>query len=244
MKSRERLYIGTSGWIYRHWSGIFYPADLSTERWLNYYTGWLNTVEINNSFYQLPSRKIFQAWKESVPEGFIFSVKANRYITHMKKLKNVEQSVERFFNNVKALEEKCGPILFQLPPRWKRNPERLELFLDNLPENFKYAFEFRDSTWFDNEIYSILSRYNAAFCIYQFAGLLSPREVTADYVYIRLHGPEVVAYRGQYSKEELSEWAKAISLWLNEGREVYCYFDNDENAYAATDAIRLQEMIR
>jgi len=243
MKSYRSLYIGTSGWIYHHWSGIFYPQDLSSVKWLDYYTGKFNTVEINNSFYQLPSRKTFQHWREIVPEGFIFSVKANRFITHMKKLKDAEQSVERFFNNVKVLKDNCGPILFQLPPRWKINPERLEMFLNNLPQGFKYAFEFRDTSWFNKEIYTILSSYNSAFCIYQFAGILSPREVTSDYVYIRLHGPELMAYRGQYSEEELSEWAKVICFWLKQKKEIYCYFDNDENAYAPRDAMRLKEMV-
>jgi len=229
--------------MYQHWSGNFYPPDLSSDRWLDYYTRKLNSLEINNSFYQLPSRETFKNWRLSAPENFIFSVKANRYITHMKKLKDAEQSTERFFNNVRALKEKCGPILFQLPPRWKKNQERLKKFLKTLPEGFKYAFEFRDTTWFSDEIYGTLSDYNAALCIYQFAGVLSPRKVTSDYIYIRLHGPEKAAYRGKYSEKELSEWTEAICSWFDEGKEVYCYFDNDEKGYAAQNAVSLKELV-
>jgi len=160
----------------------------------------------------------------------------------MKKLRDAEEPVAQFLAAVESLGVKRGPVLFQLPPRWRRDTGRLQRFLDGLPEGNRYAFEFRDRSWDRPEVYDALQERGAAHCIYQLAGRISGREVTADFVYIRLHGPED-AYKGQYVTEELRGWAEAISAWTREGRDVYCYFDNDENGYAATDALRLQEML-
>jgi uncharacterized protein YecE (DUF72 family) len=237
-----RIYIGTSGWNYPHWQGSFYPEDLPRKEWLSYYAERLASVEINNTFYQLPERSTLEQWKSRVPQSFLFSVKASRYITHMKKLKDPEGSTERFFSRIEVLKGKLGPVLFQLPPRWKRNPERLESFLDQLPRKYAYTFEFRDAGWFDQEIYSLLHGAGAAFCIYQLAGVLSPKEVTADFVYIRLHGP-AEAYQGRYDTKALSGWAGAVSAWSGRGNTVYCYFDNDQNGYAAANAMELKAML-
>lgn len=235
------IHVGTSGWNYRHWAGPFYPEDLEQEQWLRFYAGRFSTVEINNTFYNLPQQSVFRKWREAVPEGFLFSVKASRYITHMKKLKEPQDSVRRFMDRAAGLEEKMGPVLFQLPPRWKVNPRRLESFLQELPEGRRYTFEFRDQSWFHPEIYDLLRAHGAAFCIYHLAGTLSPREVTADFVYVRLHGPGG-AYRGSYDQEALSGWAGAFTAWERRGRDVYCYFDNDQRGYAARDARALQGM--
>lgn len=243
MQDSKNIHIGTSGWNYKHWKGSFYPEDLAQTRWLTFYSERLKTVEVNNSFYQLPSEKTFREWHEAVAEKFIFSVKASRYITHMKKLKEPGEALTNFLARAEVLEDKLGPILFQLPPRWGFNLERLTSFLQLLPGDFKYTFEFRDSSWFKQETYQALQEHNAAFCIYEFAGRLSPKEVTADFIYIRLHGPQEEAYRGQYSTEALSGWAGAFSAWLNQVNEIYCYFDNDEKGYAAQDALRLKEMV-
>ena len=235
------IHVGTSGWNYRHWAGPFYPEDLEQEQWLRFYAGRFSTVEINNTFYNLPQQSVFRKWREAVPEGFLFSVKASRYITHMKKLKEPQDSVRRFMDRAAGLEEKMGPVLFQLPPRWKVNPRRLESFLQELPEGRRYTFEFRDQSWFHPEIYDLLRAHGAAFCIYHLAGTLSPREVTADFVYVRLHGPGG-AYRGSYDQETLSGWVGAFTAWERQGRDVYCYFDNDQRGYAARDALALQGM--
>jgi len=209
---------------------------------LGYYAERFRSVEINNSFYHLPEKATLRHWRDTVPADFVFTAKASRYITHMKKLKDPEDSIDRFFNRVTSLGDKLGPILFQLPPRWRFNRERLEAFLGALSTDFRYAFEFRDHSWLNAETYELLSRYNAAFCIYDFDGFLSPRETTADFVYIRLHGPDG-AYQGSYDTSTLSGWAGALSAWSSQGRDVHCYFDNDQAGYAARNALQLQSML-
>jgi uncharacterized protein YecE (DUF72 family) len=242
MAGKPTVHIGTSGWHYEHWKGPFYPEDISPEKMLGFYAERFHTVEVNNTFYQMPEKKTLAEWRETVPKGFIFAVKASRFITHMKKLKDPEEPLSRFFAAVDELGPKRGPVLFQLPPRWGYNAGRLRAFLDALPRGNRYAFEFRDQSWYRREVYEVLRQYGAAFCIYHLAGHLSPKEVTADFVYIRLHGP-AGAYEGQYSAGELSGWAGAVSAWLRQGKSVYCYFDNDQNGYAAQDALKLQQMV-
>jgi uncharacterized protein YecE (DUF72 family) len=231
-------HIGTSGWNYPHWKRRFYPEGLSSSNWLGCYARRFSTVEINNTFYNLPSASTFAGWREGVPEGFIFAVKASRYITHMKKLKDPKESLERFFERVHNLGERQGPVLFQLPPRWHRDRERLEGFLEALPAGKPFAFEFRDTSWHHEQTYAALEAHNAAFCIYDLAGVTSPKRVTADFVYVRLHGPGG-AYQGSYGARALAEWAEAFRAWNLEGRSVFCYFDNDQDAYAAHNALEL-----
>jgi uncharacterized protein YecE (DUF72 family) len=242
MTGKPSIHIGTSGWHYEHWRGPFYPRGLSPKAYLQYYMERFHTVEINNSFYQLPKEETFASWRDTVPEHFIFAVKGSRYITHMKKLKDPQEAVSTFLERVEVLGDKTGPILFQLPPRWRANPERLASFLEALPTQFRYAFEFRDPSWFIPQVYDALATHGAAFCIYELGGQVSPKEVTADFVYVRLHGPKG-AYQGQYSKEVLAGWAGAFATWVGQGKETYCYFDNDEAGYAAQDAMNIQEMI-
>lgn len=237
------IHIGTSGWHYPHWKGPFYPLQSPSTSLLSYYMKYFHTAEINNSFYQLPQKKTFEQWRDTVPENFIFSVKASRYITHMKKLKDPLQPVSHFLQRIDKLGNKRGPILFQLPPRWKCNPERLESFLKILPQKYRYTFEFRDPSWFHSEVYEILSRYGASFCIYDLDGRLSPKEITADFIYIRLHGPEG-PYQGKYNQKTLSGWSSDFSRWTQQNKEVYCYFDNDQAGFAVQNAWELQELIR
>ncbi len=200
-------------------------------------------MEINNSFYRLPEKKTFKQWHDTVPSGFIFSVKASRFITHMKKLKDPEMVLATFMERITGLRDKIGPILFQLPPNWRRDIGRLKSFLSALPEGYRYAFEFRNPTWFHPEVYQTLAEHRAAFCLYELAGLKSPRELTADFTYLRLHGPGD-AYCGCYQTETLTEWADVFSSWAKEGKEVYCYFDNDELGYAAQNAAELLELAK
>jgi uncharacterized protein YecE (DUF72 family) len=236
------IHIGTSGWHYKHWKGQFYPPGLQPKDYLNHYLGFFRTVEINNSFYRLPAYETFAAWRESVPEGFVFAVKASRYITHMKKLKDPQQSLGTFMQQVVALEEKLGPILFQLPPRWHCDPTRLRQFLEALPGGLLYTFEFRDHTWYNEAVYDLLRQHQAAFCLYDLEQHQSPVVVTAAFVYIRLHGPEG-KYNGSYSDEYLETWAAAARSWEQEGRSVYIYFDNDIGGHAVVDAQRLQSLV-
>jgi len=234
--------VGTSGWNYDHWKGPFYPDDLAQKEWLGFYGNRLRSVEVNNTFYQLPEKKTLRAWSEAVPSDFVFSVKASRYITHMKKLKDPERSLKRFLDAVEALGDRLGPLLFQLPPSWHVNAERLERFLDALPDALRTTFEFRDPSWFDDDILELLRSHGAAFCVYHLAGRLSPKEVTADFVYVRLHGPGD-KYEGSYDQETLSGWAGAFTSWARRGLDVYCYFDNDDSGYAAQNAVSLADML-
>ena len=236
------IYIGTSGWHYKHWKGLFYPAGMQARDYLDHYLRYFHTVEINNSFYRLPAYETFANWRASVPEGFVFAVKANRYITHMKKLKDPQQSFGNFMQQVVALEEKLGPILFQLPPRWHCDPARLQQFLEALPAGLQYTFEFRDPTWYNEAVYDLLRQHQAAFCIYDLEQQQSPVMVTAGFVYIRLHGPEG-RYNGSYSDEVLASWATAARSWQQQGRSVYIYFDNDIGGHSVADAQRLQNLV-
>ncbi len=242
MNRNGSIHIGTSGWHYAHWKGPFYPENLASAHFLAYYAERFQAAEINNTFYHLPQETTFVEWRETVSTGFVFAVKASRYITHMKKLQEPQKTLPLFFKRVELLQEKLGPILFQLPPYWHFNLERLKNFLKALPADFKYAFEFRDESWFNSGTNEALAEKGAAFCIYDFAGSQSPRTVTSDLVYVRLHGPEV-AYSGQYDDGTLREWAEAFSAWARQGKEVHCYFDNDEAGYAVQDALRLKGMV-
>lgn len=234
--------IGTSGWHYPHWRGVFYPATISPSEYLRYYSRYFDSVEINNSFYRLPAPSTLMLWKETVPRDFLFAVKAGRYITHRKKLKDPAQTTARFLRTIRALGETLGPVLFQLPPRWRADPERLDAFLAALPKDLRYAFELRDPSWFVPEVEEVLRRHGAAFCIYEFDWRLSPLTVAADFVYVRLHGPGG-AYRGRYGRRGLRPWAERIRRWRAEGLAVYIYFDNDQAGYAVQDAQTLREMI-
>jgi uncharacterized protein YecE (DUF72 family) len=236
------IHIGTSGWHYDHWRGTFYPEHLAKTDFLSSYQQHFHTVEINNSFYRLPSENTLSNWRESVPPGFIFAVKGSRYLTHMKKLKDPEPSIKLFFDRVQVLQDRLGPIIFQLPPHWHFNAGRLRAFLAALPGGYRYAMEFRDPSWLNQEAYRLLADHGAAFCMYEFGGQLSPREVTAGFVYIRLHGPGG-PYQGNYDTQTLAGWAEAISTWAGQDKEVFCYFDNDAASYAPQNALSLQKML-
>lgn len=240
--AKGKIYAGTSGWNYKHWKENFYPEDLKQKEWLKYYSERLKSVEINNSFYRLPDIKTFNTWAKETPANFIFSVKGSRYITHMKKLKDPEQSSKKLFTHIKHLKTKLGPVLFQLPPQWKFNKERFENFLSILPGKYRYTFEFREKSWWNDDVLELLKEHNCAFCIYELAGTLTPKEITADFVYIRLHGPGD-KYQGSYSTGELSGWAGAISSWRGKNKDIYIYFDNDDSGYAVKNALELQEML-
>ncbi|WP_410221177.1 DUF72 domain-containing protein [Pedobacter sp.] len=238
-----KIYIGTSGWKYRHWNGVFYPEELKQKDQLDYYCRLFNTVELNNSFYRQPSAENFSKWRVSTPPKFCFSVKANRYFTHVKKLRVDADDLKDFFDRMVHLKEKLGPVLFQLPPGWKIDIERLENFLGLLSPAYRYTFEFRNHSWYEKEVIELLSHYNVAFCIYELAGHLSPLNVTANFVYIRLHGPGE-KYQGSYQEKELKTWAEFAKKAAAKSKDVYIYFDNDQAAYAAFNAKRLIELVK
>ena len=199
-------------------------------------------MEINNTFYRLPSERALETWRDTVPSGFIFAVKGSRFITHLKKLKDPARSLAPFVDRIALLGEKLGPILFQLPPRWHFDAARLAAFLTALPATHRYTLELRDRSWINASALDLLSSHGVAFCIYELDGYLSPREVTADFVYIRLHGPGG-PYQGQYDPRTLSAWAEAMAAWSRQGLEVFCYFDNDEAGFAARNALQLQALL-
>jgi uncharacterized protein YecE (DUF72 family) len=241
-RKKGKIYIGTSGWHYKHWKETFYPKGVKEPQFLEYYLKFYNTVEINNSFYHLPLPHTFDQWRKSVPDHFLFAVKGSRYITHMKKLSDPLESLEPFIKNVSLLKEKLGIILFQLPPGWKYNETRFAEFTEALPAEFRYAFEFRNHSWYNESAYTILKSHNMAFCIYEIDHHLSPILSTADYVYVRLHGPEG-KYAGSYTDAALRQWADRCKQWHIQGKDVFFYFDNDQLGYAAFNAIKLKEMI-
>lgn len=239
---KGEIRIGTSGWQYKHWRGTFYPKELRQREHFPYYTGLFDTVELNSSFYQLPDRETFKKWRENSPDGFVYAVKASRYITHMKKLKDTKEATALFLKNSKGLGKKRGPILFQLPPGWSVNAERLHHFLRSLPATNRYTFEFRNNTWYCDEVFELLERYNCAFCFYDLAGHQSPIVTTADFIYVRLHGPGG-KYQGSYTKKALSAWATRCLKWSGNGKDVYVYFDNDQAGHAAWNARALKDQI-
>jgi uncharacterized protein YecE (DUF72 family) len=241
--ARGRCFIGTSGWSYRHWRGPFYPGAMSrgTDQ-LRFYAERFDTVEVNGTFYRLIEVETFRRWRAATPAGFVFACKGSRYLTHMKRLKDAGRGVGRFFERVEALEGKLGPVVFQLPGRFKPDRERLAAFLDALPGGHRYAFEFRDPAWFLPEILETLAVRDAALCLYEFAGQEAPLEMTASFVYIRLHGP-AGPYQGSYADAALRSWAERIAGWAAAGRDVYCYFDNDDRGFAPKNALRLKELL-
>lgn len=238
------IHIGASGWNYDGWKGNFYPEGISGAAMLDEYVRHFGTVEVNGTFYSLPKPETVADWADRVPDDFIFSVKASRYLTHMKKLKDPEEPLANFFEILEPLGEKLGPILFQLPPSWKVDLKRLENFLGHLPDHFHHTFEFRDPSWFCDEVYDLLDAHDAALCFYDYEKEQSPHRHTSDFVYLRLHGPETQAYKGSYPDETLDAYAENCVSWRKKGQSVFVYFDNDEKAYAPKDAQRLIERIR
>ena len=234
--------IGASGWHYKHWAGSFYPPKTTPRRMFEHYLRYFDTVELNNTFYRLPGEAALYAWREQTPANFRFAVKGSRFITHMKKLKDPEAIIARFFERIDILGEKAGPVLFQLPPGWTVDLERLERFLEALPRHYRYAFEFRNETWNGEETLEILRRYGAAYCIYDLAGYQTPLITTSDLVYVRLHGPGG-KYQGDYPERALDEWARRIAEWSRESRDAWVYFDNDDSGYAPKNALELKAKV-
>jgi len=232
--------VGTSGWMYDHWKGPFYPEHMTSDEMLPFYTEVFDTVEVNNTFYQLPSKEKVRAWRDDSPEGFLFIIKANRYITHMKNLLEPEEPVNTLMERIEILGPKLGPILFQLPPQWNVNVDRLASFLDVLPQGPRYAFEFRDESWYREEIYDLLEGAEAAFCIHDHRDAPSPEKMTADFTYLRFHGPRG-DYGGTYRGEHLRQWADKVKIWEEAGRDVYAFFNNDMKGYAVENARQLRE---
>ncbi len=240
-KSSRRFRVGTSGWNYAHWRGVFYPQGLSTARWFEHYAQHFDTVEINNTFYQLPPLQTFESWRRHAPPGFVYAVKANRFLTHRKRLRDCREPLQAFLERTAALGRHLGPVLYQLPPHWRCNLERLEAFCTLLPRGMVHVFEFRDPRWLMEETFALLRRYGASLCWHDLTED-HPRVVMGKVIYVRFHGAGEL-YGGCYSEQTLRRWARWLCAAAGPRRKVYAYFNNDAGAFAVANALRLRELL-
>lgn len=247
-----KVYIGTSGWQYPHWRKVFYPPNLSQKEWLRYYTKYFDTVEVNATFYHQMRKETFANWRETVGSDFVFSIKGSRFITHIKRLKDCREEVKRFFKaamvlkrlNLRGGSTSAGKnvILWQLPPNMVFDKLKLKNFLRWLPQGWRQAFEFRNSSWLNDEIYSLLKENNCALVIQDSPDWPTTEVVTADFVYLRFHGRQSL-YASCYSDKELDEWSKKVQQWIKKGLDTYGYFNNDAQGYAIQNARALKNLL-
>lgn len=245
----QKLFIGTSGWAYSGWENIFYPEDLPSKERLKYFSRHFKTTEINYSFYHLPRPSTYQKWYSQTPKDFLFAVKASRFITHIKRLKGVKEAWKIFIENALNLKEKLGPILFQFPPSFQateENIKRLKDFLKLIIKStspgvvIRSAFEFRHKSWCEEKIYKLLKKYNVAWVIADSSRYPRADIVTADFVYIRMHGPGAL-FSSKYSKAELKDLARKIKKWLKDC-DIFVYFNNDFYGYAVENSKELLKL--
>ena len=236
------VHVGCSGWIYAHWRGLFYPPKLKSAQWVEYYARHFDTVEINNTFYRLPESSVFDAWRQQAPAGFIYAVKASRYLTHMKKLKDPAEPLARLLDRAVHLKDHLGPILYQLPPGWKADAARLDAFLGQLPRGRTHVLEFRDESWYVDEILALVRSHGASLCVHDMPGRAPERMALGPIAYVRFHGP-TGQYSGSYDANALRPWAEWLAHQRDAGRDIYVYFNNDIGGHAVRDAVRLREML-
>jgi len=243
-----RVWIGTSGWTYSSWKGVFYPSDLPSRQYLEFYAREFPTTEVNYSFYHLPRPSTYEKWAAQAPDSFLFALKASRFITHVRRLVDVEEAWATFVQNALALGPHLGPILLQFPPSFRCDRKKLDLFLKIAQrpapksDRLKLAFEFRHETWFTREVYLLLRERNAALCIADSSRYPRRNEVTADFVYLRFHG-KTNLFTSNYSDSELTEEAKLIRQNLSDRRDVYVYFNNDALGHAVANARTLTHLV-
>lgn len=236
------IYVGTSGWNYQHWKGIFYPKGLAQPKWLEYYIKFFNCVELNVTFYRLVKEQTFENWRGKTPDDFRFVVKGSRFITHIKRLKQVVQPLDLFLGNALGLKQKLALVLWQLPPNFKKDIERLEAFFKLLKKtNLRHSFEFRNDSWFDQEVYRLFREYNYCLCIAHSPRFPCERVVTADYLYLRFHGPESL-YSSDYPDRELKTWAK-FAREFKKDKDIFAFFNNDAQGFAVKNALRFRELL-
>lgn len=239
----RRIRIGTSGWTYDGWRRALYPSGLPKRAWLEYYASQFSTAEINGSFYRTPSLDAVKGWRRQTPTDFLFAWKASKFITHWKRLtEKCDNSIALMQTRLRVLGPKAGIVLFQLPPQFSRNTERLGSFIEMLPRRRRYAFEFRHKSWYDDHVLDVLKRHGVALCFSDHADAPAPWIATAQHIYVRGHGP-TGRYRDSYPPATLRRWANAILTWKSQGREVFVYFDNDQTAAAPADAKRLMRLV-
>jgi uncharacterized protein YecE (DUF72 family) len=239
MSTRGVLAVGTSGWQYSHWRGVFYPPDLPQSKWFAFYAARFDVVEVNNTFYRLPPEQVFGRWRTAAPKGFCYALKFSRYGSHMRKLKDAPDTIGLFLERARLLGEHLGPILVQLPPKWRADAGRLDEFLAARPAGERWAVEFRDPSWLTAEVLSVLRRHGAALCIHDMIAD-HPHELTADWTYLRFHG---VHYGGSYSPRALHDAAREIRRLLAAGVDVHAYFNNDAQGFAVANALELRRNV-
>lgn len=237
-----RYFIGTSGWHYDDWRGRFYPEKMPKSQWLGFYAARFPTVELNNTFYRLPSEKAVTNWHDTVSGGFTYSVKVSRFITHIKKLKDTVEPLSNFMSRMDSLENKMGPLLYQLPPGLHRNDELLTDFLKNLPRGYRHVIEFRHESWLTEQVFDILRKYSVGLCVFDMPGLSCPLLATADFAYIRFHGSDSL-YSSCYTDSELAGWAGRITALSHDLESVYIYFNNDVAGYALDNAVTIRRYL-
>jgi uncharacterized protein YecE (DUF72 family) len=239
-----RVLIGTSGWHYDSWRGPFYPKSLPIKSQLQYYASQFETAELNGVFYRTPTEAAVQGWTDQTGADFVFTWKASKFITHWKRLlPNSANSIELLESRLSLLGHKAGPVLFQLPPNFQADVERLASFLKLLPAKRRYSFEFRHPSWYSAPVMRLLAKENVAICISDHYDAPAPWKRTADFVYIRGHGPSG-RYKGHYSSAALEIWAKRIRSWKARGYDVFAFFDNDQKSAAPIDALKLRQLLR
>jgi uncharacterized protein YecE (DUF72 family) len=242
MARLPRVRIGCSGWQYKHWRGDFYPAELPLSQWFAYYAARFDTVEINNTFYRLPEASTFARWAAQAPPRFLYAVKASRFLTHMKKLKDPDEPVARLFDRMQPLGKHLGPVLYQLPPGWKLDRGRLEQFLQSLPAGVQHVMEFRDPSWYADDVAALLERYRVARCLHDMHGSATGQERVGPFVYVRFHGPSGT-YEGGYPARRLERWAAWLADQRRDGVDVFGYFNNDVGGHAPRDAVTLRHLL-
>lgn len=239
--SRGSLRVGTSGWSYDHWRGVFYPEHLPAGERLAHYASVFNTLEINSTFYGLPKEDAAQHWHDAVPQDFVFAIKGSRYVTHIKRLRDVGEDVERLTVRLRPLANKAGPLLWQLPPNLKYDLGLLEEFLSVLPDSFRHAIEFRDDSWLTDTTLQLLGASDVAVVNVSGDQLREDLTPSASFVYARFHGTR--RYHGSYAAPQLEPWAEYLGERLRRGNDCYAYFNNDAEGHAPGDAVRLREML-
>ncbi|MFQ5515579.1 MAG: DUF72 domain-containing protein [Myxococcota bacterium] len=239
--ARGVLRVGTSGWHYDHWRGVLYPHDLPRARWFECYTRHFGCVEIDNTFYRLPSVETFESWRDRAPRGFRYALKFSRYGTHLRKLKDPAGSLGHFLAGAERLGARLGPILVQLPPRWRADPERLDAFLAAAPRRHRWAVELRDPSWLSDAVFDVLRAHRAALVLHDLLPR-HPRVRTADWIYLRYHGTAGL-YSGGYGPRQLAGEARRIAAWLEHGIDVWAFFNNDQAGHAVHDATALRERV-
>jgi len=240
-KVKRQFRIGTSGWHYEHWKKVFYPEELPKSRWLEHYAEHFDTVELNNTFYHLPKQQTVVNWNKRVPEDFLYTVKASRYITHIKRLKDIDEPLETFLQRAALLKDKLGPVLYQLPPSLHKDLDLLSNFAKRLPKKTINVFEFRHKSWYCDETWQLLARLGLTLCVHDLGGSATPRLATSDVIYIRFHGPQ--RYSGCYPDKELQDWADWIRESTAKAKHVFAYFNNDIGGHAVKNAQTLRRLL-